>query len=67
VYEQNPEIVAKLERLLEKCRYEIGDEVEGVQGTEVRPVGRVENPKPLTEYDENHPYIIALYDRTDSG
>lgn len=65
--EENPAIVAELEALLEGCRRELGDSLNGVKGVAVRPIGRVENPKPLTEYNPNHPYIVALYDSADIG
>ena len=29
--------------------------------------GTVYNPVKLTEYDENCPYIIAMYDKEDAG
>lgn len=67
VYEQYPEIVQELEKELESCRQKLGDTVTGVKGTEVRPIGRVKNPKPLTEYDENHPYVVMMYDREEIG
>ena len=40
----------------------IGDDVTGTQGANRRPVGRVEDAKPLTTYDPDHPYIVAMYD-----
>ena len=67
LYDKHPDIVARLEGLLEKCRAELGDGAQGVLGNETRPVGKVENPRPLTEYDENHPYIIAMYDKPEAG
>jgi hypothetical protein len=27
----------------------------------------VPDPKPLTEYDPDHPYIVAIYDLEDAG
>lgn len=62
LYENHPEIVAELEKLLEECRRDIGDEATGVQGRNVRPVGRVNHPETLTIYDPEHPYIVAEYD-----
>lgn len=67
IYDQCPEVVKRLEFLLEECRKELGDAAFGVTGNSVRPSGRVEQPKPLTEYQENHPYIIAMYDSADIG
>ena len=31
------------------------------------PVGRFENPDTLTQYDPEHPYMIALYDLKERG
>ena len=65
VYDRHPEIVQRLEDAAGKVRCELGDSLRGEEGTEKRPVGRVENPKPLTEYREDHPYMIAMYDLPD--
>jgi arylsulfatase A-like enzyme len=67
VAEQNPEIVAELQALLEECRKDMGDARKGIKGENVRPRHFVDNPKPLTEYNENHPYIYAEYDLGDAG
>jgi hypothetical protein len=42
-----------------------GDERLEREGSENRAVGVVADPKPLTQYDENHPYMIAYYDKAD--
>ena len=62
LYDKYPEIVKELDKKADKYRNEIGDSVKGIKGTKRRPVGYVENAKPLTEYDPDHPYIIAMYD-----
>lgn len=31
-------------------------------GMLTNPIGSVEAPEPLTEYDASHPYIVAIYD-----
>lgn len=67
IYDKHPDIVAELMKRIEACREDMGDAVTGVAGKNVRPIGRVENPRPLTQYDEAHPYIIALYDRNEIG
>ncbi len=67
IYAEHPDIVARLMEKIEACRQDMGDSVTGVAGKSVRPIGRVQNPRPLTQYDENHPYIIALYDRNEIG
>ena len=67
VYESHPEIVKHLEHSLEECRYKLGDTLAGIKGTQIRPIGRVENPHPLAEYDINHPYVVMMYDREEVG
>jgi len=67
VYDIYPEIVAELMEKIEACRKDLGDTFTGTKPENVREIGRVKNAKPLTSYDENHPYIIALYDRNEIG
>lgn len=67
VAEQNPDIVSELKQLLDDCRRDMGDEATGVEGENRRPAGWVDNPKPLTEYHPDHPYIVALYDNNMCG
>ena len=61
-YDELPDVVQKLEDAAESAREDLGDDITGVVGANQRPCGWVENPKPLTTYDPNHPYIVALYD-----
>ncbi len=63
----HPEVVAELTALAEQARQDLGDAFTGVVGRGRREPGRVENPKPLTTYDENHPYIVACYDMPDTN
>ncbi len=65
LYDQHPEVVARLEAAAEKIRAELGDSARGVKGAEKRASGKATNPKPLTEYKEDHPYMIAMYDLPD--
>lgn len=65
VHDEHPEVVAELTQLAHEIREDIGDERLGITGANRRPIGRVDNPKPLCDYDESHPYIVALYDRPD--
>ncbi|OVE77760.1 Cerebroside-sulfatase [bacterium F16] len=65
ILDQHPEIVAELEALADDFRQALGDKRLEREGTEIREVGLVEDAKPLTEYDENHPYMIAYYDLAD--
>ena len=67
LYEEYPEIAAELSRKIEECRKDLGDAVTQTAGENVRPIGRVENPHPLTEYREDHPYIVMMYDREEIG
>jgi arylsulfatase A-like enzyme len=64
---QHPDVVAALEKRIEACRADLGDEAKGIAGTGCRAVGRVDDPKPLTTYDPSHPYIEAMYDIKDAG
>jgi arylsulfatase A-like enzyme len=64
---EHPEILEKLQKLLDECRADLGDEYKGIAGAGVRPIGTKKNPKPLTVYDENHPYILAEYDKSEVG
>jgi len=66
VIDQHPAMVDELMAEADKARQDLGDTVTGSEGSGKRPVGRVENPKPLTTYDENHPYIVACYDTPDT-
>ena len=67
VYDSHPSVVADLSARVAACRQDIGDEANGIQGRNVRAIGRVESPDTLTHYDPEHPYIIALYDLKDRG
>ena len=58
----NPEVIARLEALAQACREDIGDTATDTPGANRRPIGTVEDPKKLTEYDPNHPYMVAMYD-----
>jgi len=65
VSDQHPEIVVTIERAAEEFRCVFGDRRLNRVGTEIREAGVCQNPQPLTEYDENHPYMIACYDLAD--
>jgi len=67
VFAEHPEVVEELTKIAEAARRDIGDEGTGVTGESCRPSGRVEEGKPLTEYDPEHPYIVAMYDIEDAG
>ncbi len=65
VYDRHPDIVQELTAIVEEAREDLGDCATGSVGSGVRTPGRVDDPKPLTAYDENHPYIVAMYDMYD--
>lgn len=63
----HPDVVERLQGLLDACRKDIGDAVTGVTGENKRPAGRVANPDTLTHYHPDHPYMHAMYDKGDAG
>ncbi len=65
--DQRPEVVERLEALAERARVALGDARLGREGAEVRSIGRVDDPAPLTRYDPDHPYVVAEYDLPDRG
>ncbi len=65
LYSENPDIVEALSQKAQAMREDIGDDSRGIVGKNVRPIGKVENGKPLTQYREDHPYMIAMYDLAD--
>ncbi len=67
LYDDHPEVVQRLMEKIEYCRSDLGDSFSGIEGRNIRPIGKVDHAEPLTRYDENHPYIIALYDRNEVG
>jgi arylsulfatase A-like enzyme len=67
VAEQNPNIVAELTEIIVAKRLELGDEHLGIEGSGIRPIGKIDNPVPLTEFDPGHPYFMAEYDLADRG
>ncbi len=67
VYEEHPDIVAMIMRRIQLCREDIGDAFTETKGNNIRPIGMVKDPKPLTVYDETHPYIFSMYDKNEIG
>jgi arylsulfatase A-like enzyme len=66
VFNRHPDVVGRLEALAQECRQELGDAHTGVEGANTRPVGLVDDPKPLTNLDEMSPEVRALYDLDDT-
>jgi arylsulfatase A-like enzyme len=67
VYARHPEIVEMITERIQACREDIGDAFTQIKGSNTRPIGKVLHARPLTMYDENHPYIIAMYDKNEVG
>jgi len=67
LYDANPDIVKNLNQLADRYKKDLGDDATGIEGKKIRPKGRITNASPLTTYDENHPYIIAMYDKPEAG
>jgi arylsulfatase A-like enzyme len=67
VYGAHPDVVSMIHEKIRSCREDIGDAFTKVAGKNVRPIGKVSKAKPLTQYDENHPYIVAMYDKNEVG
>ena len=63
----NPEVVKRLQTLADRARADLGDAATGTAGTGCRPLGRVAEPRPLTQFDPDHPYYIAMYDLNEIG
>jgi len=66
VIDQHPDVVKELLAIADVARQELGDTVTGDEGSGKREVGRVDSPKPLATYNEDHPYIVAAYDTPDT-
>lgn len=64
---EHPDVVAELDALADTARATLGDARLGRVGSEIRPIGRVDDPAPLTRYDPDHPYFTAEYDLADRG
>ena len=65
--DQLPEVVAALRERAQAFREVLGDAQLNIPGNGRRPASRVSNPKPLTEYDPKHPYVVAMYDSEEIG
>ncbi|MFP5322899.1 MAG: sulfatase [Acidimicrobiia bacterium] len=63
----HPDVVARLHAELDRWRADVGDEATGTVGAGVRPIGRVDDPVPLTAFDPDHPYFAAEYDLPHRG
>lgn len=64
---ENPDVVRKLSAFADEVRADLGDSRLGVVGGGNRAAGAVEQPRPLTVYDPDHPYFASEYDLEDRG
>lgn len=65
LFAENPDVVAEIEAVAEVFRKQLGDRPRGYEGSEIREIGLCQDPNPLTEYKEDHPYMVAYYDLAD--
>ena len=65
MYKEHPDIVQIIEEKADGIRNDLGDKLTNTIGLGQRQIGRVDNPKPLTCYSKDHPYIVAAYDNAD--
>ena len=65
--EQHPDVVRDLADRAEWARRSLGDARLDRVGDDLRPIGRVEQPRRLTAFDVEHPYYMAEYDLSDRG
>lgn len=64
---EQPTQVGDLAARLQACREDLGDRLTGTPGRGCRPIGRVAEPRPLTVYSADAPYLAPAYDLTESG
>lgn len=67
VAQHHPDIVKDLSRRMQEMREDIGDAFYEVKGINERPPAISENPRPLTEFDPNYPYIEPSYLLNEAG
>lgn len=67
VLAQHPEIVAQCDERLAYWSARLGNEEKGMMGDSVRGSAIYPNAKYLLPYDENHEYIVELYDKAERG
>ena len=67
IFDENKDIVEQLLISVNNCIETLGDKSLNITGSEIRKAGRIENPKTLTTFEENHPYMYAEYDKGERG
>lgn len=63
----HPDVVAKLTAAMAKIRTALGDARLEIEGNERRPPAVSPNPKPLTTFDPDYPYIEPAYELNEAG
>lgn len=63
----HPEVVQRLTRKMASIRGELGDSRLGIEGDERRPPAVTNDPKPLTTFDPDYPYIVPSYLLDEAG
>jgi arylsulfatase A len=64
---QHPDVVKRLTEAMAEIRAELGDSRLGIKGNERRPPAVSPNPKPLTTFDPDYPYIEPAYQLDEAG
>ncbi len=67
LYDSQSQVVESFSEAVQRMRRELGDAITGEPGKACRRAGYVEDAVPLTHYDPEHPYYIAMYDLDDRG
>ncbi len=63
--QEHPDVVRQLQQRVEAFRVRFGDGFQGRVGSDSRPQGYFPGAQPLTVYEKDYPYIVALYDLPD--
>jgi arylsulfatase A len=66
IFDNHPDVIEQLNAVAERARADLGDSRTETEGAGRRPIGVSDDPKPLAEYSEDHPYIVACYDTPDT-
>jgi arylsulfatase A-like enzyme len=64
---EHPDVVKRLTEAMTNIRVKLGDARLGIKGNERRPPAVFPNPKPLTTFDPDFPYIEPAYQLDEAG
>jgi hypothetical protein len=64
---QHPEVVKRLSEAMTGIRAELGDKRLGIEGSERRPPAICADPRPLTTFNPDFPYIEPAYELDEGG